>query len=104
MLKKLKISASLIIIGELLSWSLNYFSNNTSNFGEFTTGILLGLSVGMKLLGIILLLFYIVKYKEKKWIIKLWFIFSLYSTFLYHSLKFFKNKLVNNEKCRVNSV
>lgn len=66
MLKKLKISASLIIIGELLSWSLNYFSNNTSNFGEFTTGILLGLSVGMKLLGIILLLFYIVKYKEKK--------------------------------------
>lgn len=64
-LKKLKISASLIIMGELLSLSLNYFSNNTSNFGEFTTGILLGLSVGMKLVEIILLLFYIVKYKEK---------------------------------------
>ena len=68
MLKKLKLSAALIIIGELLSWALNYFASDaTSNFSEFTSGILLGLSVGMKLIGIILILILIVKYpKEEK--------------------------------------
>ena len=68
MLKKLKASAILIILGEILSWALNYFaSDTTSNFGEFTSGILLGLSVGMKLIGIILILILIIKYpKEEK--------------------------------------
>ena len=68
MLKKLKLSAALIIIGELLSWALNYFASDaTSNFSEFTSGILLGLSVGMKLIGIILILLVIIKYpKEEK--------------------------------------
>lgn len=68
MLKKLKLSAALIIIGELLSWALNYFASDaTSNFSEFTSGILLGLSVGMKLIGIILILILIIKYpKEEK--------------------------------------
>lgn len=68
MLKKLKLSAALIIIGEILSWALNYFANDaTSNFSEFTSGILLGLSVGMKLVGIILILLVIIKYpKEEK--------------------------------------
>lgn len=68
MLKKLKLSAALIIIGELLSWALNYFASDaTSNFSEFTSGILLGLSVGMKLIGIILIILLIVKYpKEEK--------------------------------------
>ena len=68
MLKKLKASATLIILGEILSWSLNYFASDaTSNFGEFTSGILLGLSVGMKLIGIILILFVVIKYsKEEK--------------------------------------
>ena len=68
MLKKLKLSAALIIIGELLSWALNYFASDaTSNFSEFTSGILLGLSVGMKLVGIILILLVIIKYpKEEK--------------------------------------
>lgn len=68
MLKKLKLSAALIIIGELLSWALNYFASDaTSNFSEFTSGVLLGLSVGMKLIGIILILILIIKYpKEEK--------------------------------------
>lgn len=68
MLKKLKLSAALIILGELLSWALNYFASDaTSNFSEFTSGILLGLSVGMKLVGIILILLVIIKYpKEEK--------------------------------------
>ena len=68
MLKKLKLSAILIILGELLSWTQNYFASDaTSNFSEFTSGILLGLSVGMKLVGIILILLVIIKYpKEEK--------------------------------------
>ncbi len=68
MLKNLKLSAALIILGELLSWALNYFASDaTSNFSEFTSGILLGLSVGMKLIGIILILLVIIKYpKEEK--------------------------------------
>ena len=68
MLKKLKLSAILIILGELLSWTQNYFASDaTSNFSEFTSGVLLGLSVGMKLVGIILILLVIIKYpKEEK--------------------------------------
>lgn len=68
MLKKLKLSAALILLGELLSWALNYFASDaTSNFSEFTSGVLLGLSVGMKLIGIILILLVIIKYpKEEK--------------------------------------
>lgn len=35
MLKKLKLSAALIIVGELLSWTQNYFASDaTSNFSE----------------------------------------------------------------------
>ena len=61
MLKKLKLSAALIIVGELLSWTQNYFASDaTSNFSEFTSGVLLGLSVGMKLIGIILIILLIV--------------------------------------------
>ena len=68
MLKKLKLSSALIILGELLSWTQNYFASDvTSNFSEFTSGVLLGLSVGMKLIGIILILLVIIKYpKEEK--------------------------------------
>lgn len=46
----------------------NYFASDaTSNFSEFTSGVLLGLSVGMKLIGIILIILLIVKYpKEEK--------------------------------------
>ena len=67
MLKNLKLSAALIIVGELLSWALNYFASDaTSNFSEFTSGILLGLSVGMKLIGIILILLVIIKYPKKE--------------------------------------
>ena len=68
MLKKLKLSAALIIVGELLSWTQNYFASDaSSNFSEFTSGVLLGLPVGMKLIGIILIILLIVKYpKEEK--------------------------------------
>lgn len=65
MIKKLKVSVLLIILGEILSLLLNYFGDNNSSFSEFTTGVLLGLSVGMKLVGIILLIYYIVKVSKK---------------------------------------
>lgn len=65
MIKKLKLSVLLIILGEILSFALDLFSNNDiSEFGEFTTGVLLGISVGMKLIGIILLIYYIVKFNK----------------------------------------
>ena len=56
----------LLVLGEILTWALNYFGeSNESVFLDFTSGLLLGLSVGMKLIGIILI--YIVKSREKKW-------------------------------------
>lgn len=66
MLKKIKTSVFLIILSEILYWILNYLSsNNNNNFGDFTSGVLLGISVGIKLIGIILLLVCIVKYKDE---------------------------------------
>ena len=77
----LQSSVILIVLGEILSWALNYFessntilswalnyfeSSNTSALSDFTSGLLLGLSVGMKLIGIILILIYIVKSRGKK--------------------------------------
>lgn len=63
MLKRLKTSVVLIILGEILLWMTNL--SDGSDFSEFTSGLLLGLSVGMKLIGIILLVISVVKYKEK---------------------------------------
>ena len=60
--KILKVSIFLIVLGEILYSLLNYSNvNNTSNFWEFTTGLLLGLSVGMKLVGVVLLFICIFK-------------------------------------------
>ncbi len=51
MIKNLKVGLGLIILGEVLDYFNSYF---LSDFSDFTTGFLLGLSVGMKLVGIIL--------------------------------------------------
>ncbi len=63
MLKRLKTSVVLIVLGEILLWMTNL--SDGSDFSEFTSGLLLGLSVGMKLIGIILLVISMAKYKEK---------------------------------------
>ncbi len=61
-MKKLKTGIILIIIGNILYLSYLYFTGNeTSSFGEFTQGLILGLSVGTNLIGIILSLIYITK-------------------------------------------
>ena len=66
-MNKLKTGIFLIIIGNLLYLSYIFFTGNeTSSFGEFTKGLLLGLSVGTNLVGIILLIIYVSKEKKSK--------------------------------------
>ena len=69
MLKRLKVSVALIILGNLLYLALSFFSDSNSSFQEFTSGLLLGLSIGITLIGILLLLYTIVKYNKdgKQW-------------------------------------
>ena len=57
----------LIILGNILYLAYIFFTGNeTSSFGEFTKGLLLGLSVGTNLVGIILSIIYVVKEKNEK--------------------------------------
>ena len=66
-MNKLKTGIFLIIIGNVLYLSYIFFTGNeTSSFGEFTKGLLLGLSVGTNLVGIILLIIYVSKEKKSK--------------------------------------
>ncbi len=58
-MKKLKVGTILIILGNLLYLAYIYFSGNTtSNFGDFSNGLLLGLSIGCNLVGIVLTVVY----------------------------------------------
>lgn len=64
-MKKEKLGLFLIILGNFLYLSYIYFSvNETSNFGQFISGLLLGLSIGTNLVGIIVTSIYISKNKE----------------------------------------
>ncbi len=64
-MKKEKLGLFLIILGNFLYLSYIYFSGNeTSNFGQFISGLLLGLSIGTNLVGIIVTSIYISKNKE----------------------------------------
>ena len=66
-MNKLKTGIFLIIIGNVLYLSYIFFTGNeTSSFGEFTKGLLLGLSVGANLVGIILSIIYAAKEKNEK--------------------------------------
>lgn len=66
-MKKEKLGLFLIILGNFLYLSYIYFSGNeTSNFGQFTSGLLLGLSIGTNLIGIVITSMYISKNKELK--------------------------------------
>lgn len=59
---KLKTGISLIILGNLLYLAYIFFTGNeTSSFGDFSKGLLLGLSIGTNLVGIILTVIYISK-------------------------------------------
>ncbi len=66
-MNKLKIGIFLIILGNILYLSYIFFAGNeTSSFGEFTKGLLLGLSVGTNLVGIILSIIYAAKRQNGK--------------------------------------
>ena len=66
-MKKLKAGTLLIILGNLLYLAYIYFcGNETSNLGDFSSGLLLGLSVGVNLVGIILTMAYMSKNNKDK--------------------------------------
>ena len=65
-MKNLKIGIFLIILGNLLYLLNLYFgSNGSSPFGDFSSGVLVGLSIGCNLLGIILTVDYMSKNKNQ---------------------------------------
>ena len=66
-MKKLKTGTLLIILGNLLYLAYIYFcGNETSDFSNFSSGLLLGLSIGCNLVGIILTVAYMSKNNEDK--------------------------------------
>ncbi|MCI6627374.1 MAG: hypothetical protein MSH29_03675 [Tenericutes bacterium] len=66
-MKNAKIGLYLIILGNLLYISYIFFGQNeTSNLGEFTSGLLLGLSISINLVGIILSAISLAKEQENK--------------------------------------
>lgn len=66
-MNQLKSGILSIILGNLLYLVYIFLSGNeTTNFGDFSKGVLLGLSIGSNLVGIILTAAYIGKKDKKK--------------------------------------
>ena len=66
-MNRLKSGILSIILGNLLYLVYIFLSvNETTNFGDFSKGVLLGLSIGSNLVGIILTAAYIGKEDKKK--------------------------------------
>lgn len=65
-MKELKSGVSLIILGNLLYIVYIFFTGNEkSSFASFSSGLLIGLSVGCNLIGIILTVTYMSKNNKK---------------------------------------
>lgn len=65
-MKNLKTGITLIVLGNVLYVSKDFFADITSSFfGDFTEGLLLGLGVGINLIGIILVFVYMARKGEK---------------------------------------
>lgn len=59
-MKNLKIGLLLIVLGNILYMCYIYFcGNESSSIGEFSSGLLLGLSIGINLVGIIISALYV---------------------------------------------
>ena len=66
-MKQLKIGTFLIILGNLLYLAFTFFNGNeTSSFDEFSSGLLIGLSVGCNFAGVILIVAYMSKNNKEK--------------------------------------
>lgn len=64
-MKEVKTGILLIILGNILYLSYIFFaSGEASTFGDFSSGLLLGLSIGCNLIGIILTVAYTSKNKK----------------------------------------
>ncbi len=71
-MNKGKTGILLIILGNILYLAYTLFcGNEVTPFSEFSSGLLLGLSVGINLVGIILLVLYISKNEKNKWLYRL---------------------------------
>ena len=67
-MNKGKTGILMMILGNVLYLSYIFFcGNETTPFGEFSSGLLLGLAVGINLTGIILLVLYVSKNEKNKW-------------------------------------
>lgn len=65
-MNKGKTGTLMIILGNVLYLAYIFFcGNETTPFDEFSSGLLLGLSIGINLTGIILLVLYISKNDKK---------------------------------------
>lgn len=65
-MNKLKTGISLIILGNLLYLAHIFFARNeASNFSDFSSGLLVGLSIGCNFIGIILSIAYMPKNDKK---------------------------------------
>ncbi|HAQ29267.1 MAG TPA: hypothetical protein DCQ76_06055 [Ruminococcaceae bacterium] len=65
-MKNLKVGIILMVLGNILNLAYTAFSGNEpSSFGDFSSGLLLGLSIGCNLVSIILIVSYMAKNKEK---------------------------------------
>lgn len=65
-MNQLKIGTFLIVLGNLLYLAFTFFTGNeTSSFGDFCSGLLVGLSIGCNFIGIILIVAYMAK-KDKE--------------------------------------
>ncbi|HQP22408.1 MAG TPA: hypothetical protein PLY63_03675 [Bacteroidales bacterium] len=65
-MKNLKTGITLIVLGNVLYVSKDFFDSVvSSNFSDFTQGFLLGSGVGLNVIGIILVFVYMAR-KEKK--------------------------------------
>lgn len=64
-MKKLKIGTFLIVLGNILYLlSMSLMDSNSSSFGDFSSGIMIGLSIGSNLIGIILMVSYMSENKK----------------------------------------
>lgn len=66
-MNQLKAGTFLIVLGNLLYLVFTFFSGNeTSNFGKFSSGLLVWLSIGCNFIGIILIVAYMSKNNKDK--------------------------------------
>lgn len=66
-MKNLKTGITLIVLGNVLYVSKDFFDNVVpSAFGDFTQGFLLGLGVGLNVIGIILVFIYLAREGKKE--------------------------------------